>query len=145
MNLALNDDNEVKIAEQGGIKAVIEALLAHKGSAEVQEAGCCALWNLACNDDNEVKIAEQGGIKAVIEALLAHKGSAEVQEAGCGALCNLAANSKNAYAMNCLGCKDVIIAGMSMPNVTPTTKEEGYELLNRLHGTHSSGRACVVS
>jgi len=129
--------------DEAGIRSLITALAGH--SSKTVSQSMRMLWILAWNDDNQVKIAEQGGIKAVIEALLAHKGSAEVQEAGCGALCNLAANSKNAYAMNCLGCKDVIIAGMSMPNVTPTTKEEGYELLNRLHGTHSSGRACVVS
>jgi len=37
-NLAVTDDNRMKIAELGGIKAVMGALC-QKGSAEVQEKG----------------------------------------------------------------------------------------------------------
>mmetsp|Transcript_31566 Transcript_31566/g.74082 ORF Transcript_31566/g.74082 Transcript_31566/m.74082 type:complete len:156 (+) Transcript_31566:44-511(+) len=84
------DKNREAIAAAGGIKAVVEGMKAHEGSAGVQEQGCGALVNLAINDKNKEAIAAAGGIEAVVEGMKAHKGSAGVQEQGCGALLNLA-------------------------------------------------------
>ena len=90
--LAINDDNKVEIAKQGGIDAIIKALGMHPDHAGVQQQGCGALWTLAYNDDNKVEIAKQGGIDAIIKALDNHPDLAGVQQNGCKALTNLASN-----------------------------------------------------
>eukprot|EP00961_Rhodomonas_salina_P277311 3747359-Rhodomonas_salina.1 len=46
-NLALNADNQTKIAGEGGIGVVLGAMRQHVGHAGVQEAGCGAVRNLA--------------------------------------------------------------------------------------------------
>jgi hypothetical protein len=47
-NLAAgNADNKAKIAAAGGIDAVVGAMGAHRGVADVQKEGCAALLNLA--------------------------------------------------------------------------------------------------
>ena len=55
--LAVNADNQVKVAAAGGIEAVLGAMRQHGAVASVQEQGCRALWNLTANDDNKVKVA----------------------------------------------------------------------------------------
>ena len=54
--LFLLNENQVAIAKQGGIKAVLRALEGHENNAGVQRYGCLALGNLACNNaENQVE------------------------------------------------------------------------------------------
>ena len=57
-SLAVNADNQVKVAQAGGIEMVISAMKKHEGHAGVQEKGCAALWSLAVNADNQVKVVQ---------------------------------------------------------------------------------------
>ena len=101
--LARNDDNSIKIAEQGGISVILEAMRTHTSHAGVQEEGCGALRNLAVNAGNKIKInffklikiTEQGGIEVILKAMRTHTSDAGVQGQGCGALTNLARNDDN--------------------------------------------------
>ena len=68
-NLSRNAENQVKIAEAGGIEAILEGMGRHKEHAGVKELGCVGLWNLSGNAENQVKIAEAGGIEAIVEVL----------------------------------------------------------------------------
>jgi hypothetical protein len=95
LSLAVNADNQGKVAAEGGIGAILEAMRGHPESEEVQAAGCGGLWNLAVNADNQVKVAAEGGIGAILGAMRGHPESEEVQAAGCGALWNLAVNADN--------------------------------------------------
>ena len=62
-------DEEVTIAEQGGVDAILSAMKEHASVAAVQEAGCRALRNLAgVNAENQVtlpvgtsRLARKGG------------------------------------------------------------------------------------
>ena len=90
LNLAHNDDNQVKIAALGGIQAILKAMGAHADNAEVQEEACGALKSLAANAANKVKIATLGGVEAIHNAMGAHPDVDGVQEQACGALYNLA-------------------------------------------------------
>ena len=82
-NLAGNNaDNQIKIAQKGGIELAIEALKRHPG-AGVQQYGCLMLGNMAArNAGNQVTIVEKGGIELAIEAMKRHP-VAGVQEVGC--------------------------------------------------------------
>ena len=47
---ALKEANQLKLAEAGGIEALVAAMTAHKTSAGVQEQACIALRNLTHNN-----------------------------------------------------------------------------------------------
>ena len=49
-NAAFNQKGKVRIAEAGGVEAVVAALRAHPDNAEVQWRGCRALGNLAASN-----------------------------------------------------------------------------------------------
>ena len=56
-NLAANNaDNQVTIAEAGGIRSVVDAMERHKDVADVQEYGCATLSNLAHNGKKNIYI-----------------------------------------------------------------------------------------
>ena len=60
-DLALNADNQIKIAEEGGIKVVMDAMRNHIGLAGVQEYGCWALMNIRWSrKDLHKKIKNEG-------------------------------------------------------------------------------------
>ena len=101
--LAVNDCNRVKIAEAGGIEAVVSAMKEHKTSVLMQERACVALRNLAVNDGNKLKIAEAGGIEALVAGMEAHQTSVLVQEYACWALWYLAAQGSLSQRINAAG------------------------------------------
>ena len=63
--LAVNADNQVAIAQAGGIAPLVE--LTRSGSAGAKEQAAGALRNLALNADNKVAIAQAGGIAPLVE------------------------------------------------------------------------------
>jgi hypothetical protein len=79
--LACDDDGmRVKIAEAGGLVAIVASMQAHKTSAGVQEPACGALWNLSVNTANEVAVAAAGGIEAVLAEMATHQANAGVED-----------------------------------------------------------------
>ena len=84
-NLAINDGNKLKIAEAGGIQAVVAAMKAHRRNVYMQQHACWALRYLVVNDGNQVKIAEAGGIEAVVTAM-DHNREVLVEAPACAAL-----------------------------------------------------------
>ena len=95
MKLAENRDNQMTIAEAGGITSIVSAMKIHPEFPYVQEYGCGALWNLALNDGNKGGIADEGGIAAIVVAMKKHPENPNVQEYGCATLRNLALNVDN--------------------------------------------------
>ena len=62
-NLALNNDhNQLKIAEAGGIEAVVAAMDVYKTSVFVQEHACAALWILAAQGSLRQRNKTAGGV-----------------------------------------------------------------------------------
>ena len=49
--LALDNENRVRIAQAGGVCAVLSAMRTNESNAYVQKEGCGALMNLASNDE----------------------------------------------------------------------------------------------
>ena len=50
-NLASNNNNQVAIAETGGVNRILSAVKNHSSNANVQQYGILALWSLAVNDN----------------------------------------------------------------------------------------------
>jgi hypothetical protein len=68
-SLASNDGNKLKIAEAGGIEAVVAAMEAHTTSDSVQEHGYWALWYLAQQGSLRQRIKAAGGVECVKHAV----------------------------------------------------------------------------
>ncbi|KAJ1463788.1 expressed protein [Baffinella frigidus] len=92
LNLAVNAENQVAIAAQGGIAAVLRAMGAHASSAGVQEYGCRALCNIAWSDAGlRSQVRDAGAVPLVRKALAAFPGEVQLQEQGKGLLEKLGA------------------------------------------------------
>ncbi|CAB9507772.1 armadillo repeat containing 6 [Seminavis robusta] len=81
------------IADGGGFKALIPAMMNSQTNECVQTEGCGALLNLSVLHENEELIIEAGGISAVMVALKTHPQSIKLASNACGTLKNLAATS----------------------------------------------------
>jgi hypothetical protein len=103
-----------KIAELGGIEALLAGMRAHAGAAGVQVAGCLALYSLCDqHEDNRVKVAEHFGIEAVLASMNAHEDDPMVQQQGCRALSNLCSkNANNQAKIAALGGIKAVVGGM---------------------------------
>jgi hypothetical protein len=71
--LACNDDNNVTIAANGGIGAILNALLKHGDHAGVQKQGNLALVKLAERNDNNQALISAALISAALIAAAARR------------------------------------------------------------------------
>ena len=112
--LATGDDkNRKKVANLGGIEAILKAMNEHAAHAKVQETACEALDNLSFNDDNAVKIRNLGGIEALLKAMKDHPAEANVQEKACEALKSLIIlNDDNKVTIANLGGVQALLKAM---------------------------------
>lgn len=134
-------DNRDLIRELGGTKAVVCAMEANRGSAELQRQACASIWNIACNNatnkthirevtalflgrvrsDSELVLvvfcfAQLGGIEAVLGALesCADKESFSIVALqGAGALWILSSGRdvENKRRIGAAGAKDGLAMG----------------------------------
>jgi len=77
-NLAVNADNQIKIAEQGGIDVTLEAMRTHRSHAGAQEAGCWALLNIGWSNQNLQKQIKNAGAEALVQGAMAASGATDV-------------------------------------------------------------------
>ena len=68
-SLAANANNKVKIAAEGGIKSILEAMSNHRTHAGIQEQGCWALRNLAFNANNLTKMKNLGAEASITTSM----------------------------------------------------------------------------
>jgi hypothetical protein len=88
--LALDAENEMAIAEIGGVDAVLGAMMCHFEDCAVQEAAWSTLWNLTClNSQARMTIDTAGGMAAIVSCMRHHALHPKVQQNACGALRNL--------------------------------------------------------
>lgn len=88
-NLALNNDNQIAIGKEGGIKPLI-LLLFSSGSRIMKEK---ALMRLAKSSDNQVIIEKEGGMHILMRLIRTTSGV--TKEMAVGALRHLLANGEN--------------------------------------------------
>mmetsp|Transcript_8690 Transcript_8690/g.12563 ORF Transcript_8690/g.12563 Transcript_8690/m.12563 type:complete len:1106 (+) Transcript_8690:73-3390(+) len=64
------------------ISSIIDTMNLNIPDANVQGAGCAALWSLAIHGDNKQLIGDCGGLESVTNALMAHLDSFRIQKEG---------------------------------------------------------------
>ena len=89
-SLARHADNRKEIVAHGGIRAIIDVMLALPSEAVIQERACGILWNLLESPD--CLIPEKDVIMALAEALRNNTTHAGVVTQSCGALMSVARN-----------------------------------------------------
>ena len=122
-------DNQLMVADAGGIEAVVAAMKAHLENADVQKNGCAALGNIAMLAETKRMVAAAGGIEAVVAAMEAHLNNAVVQENGCGALRNIAALAENQPKVVAAGGIEAVVAAMNADLKNAAVQEQGYYAL----------------
>jgi hypothetical protein len=95
------------------VKAVVNALNAHRDNEGVQLHACGALWRLAGTEAQKVEAAKLGAVTAAVAALRAHPASAPTQRAACRALgCLCLNNAANAVEACGAGALQAIVAAL---------------------------------
>eukprot|EP00747_Dinoflagellata_sp_TGD_P191143 gnl/TRDRNA2_/TRDRNA2_54117_c0_seq2.p1 gnl/TRDRNA2_/TRDRNA2_54117_c0~~gnl/TRDRNA2_/TRDRNA2_54117_c0_seq2.p1 ORF type:complete len:131 (+),score=11.42 gnl/TRDRNA2_/TRDRNA2_54117_c0_seq2:145-537(+) len=93
-------DNQVHIAQLGGMEAIVGAMCRFTADCTVQAAGCQALANLARNSMNQIRIAQLGGIEVVVAALQSHPENHKIKRCARTALATLAETHSNRYSFS---------------------------------------------
>ena len=125
LTLAMQPDNKVLIAAEGGIQTVVASMEHFEFDTEVQRLGCGALSNLANNEENQVCIAAEDGIRAVVGAMDRFKGNVDLQRRGSMALRNLSVNEKNRDEIAAEGGIGVVVGAMKHFKDDATVQENG--------------------
>ena len=128
-----------RVAQSSGsssspVVAVVAAMRSHLENADVQYAGCTALWSLAYqNPANRSAIASSGGFQAIVEALRAHTESAKVAEPACAALASLAVDDSIAQAIVSVGGVDAVTTAMMLHVGSAKVQEAALALLTNVN------------
>jgi hypothetical protein len=96
----LDEENMGRVGKCGGMTAVVGALKAHRGDAEVQSVACVTLNSICAGGygarkyvkDNQIIAGGAGAVEAVVEALKSHNCNVQVAARGCQALYSLCWN-----------------------------------------------------
>jgi hypothetical protein len=100
-------------AHSDAVKAVVNALNAHRTDEGLQQHACGALWRLAGTEAQKVEAAKLGAVTAAVAALRAHPASAPTQYAACSALGMLCMkNCTNAVEACGEGALQAIVAAL---------------------------------
>jgi hypothetical protein len=92
-SLASFNDNKRLVGECGGLRVIVNALLAHLEAARIQKEGLTALKNLATTSRNKQRIRASGGEAAILCSMRFNMKSEEILSAAFSALNNIAVDS----------------------------------------------------
>ena len=95
-DLALIEQNQFKISEEGAIEVICTAMRRHSKDQDLQRWACSAL-GLMCslNAQNQERAASAGGPELIVAAMRNPKAPLELIQCACLTLLNLAADSTN--------------------------------------------------
>merc|ERR1711865_1142434 len=92
VTLAAVDSNQIKIVEEGGVRALVNALRDHPQDVNVQYEVLMGLVNVSVNDANRAYVVKEEAHTEVVASMARHTDSWMVQAAGCWVIGNLADN-----------------------------------------------------
>ncbi|XP_062523363.1 protein aardvark-like [Corticium candelabrum] len=93
-HIAVNDSNQLAIAKECGVKAVLMAMKNFPCDSAIQESSCRVLGLLSYHSETQQYVTRLGGIEATLAAMDSC-GSPEVLVSGCSTLTCLAVTEKN--------------------------------------------------
>jgi len=82
------------IRNEGGARAIVDAMNCFPSSAGVQASGCAALVDLSASVETRADILQIGGIDTVIASFKTFEGNHQIQEEACRVLCYLFVEAK---------------------------------------------------
>jgi hypothetical protein len=112
-NLHLDDIAYDTIVENGALSTVINAMVSHIKSSEVQSSACRAMWNLSATSKNQVRLVNEGALDRLLEAMEKFPGDAELQEKALAAMSNLGASIENQNALLKKGVIERVVEAMN--------------------------------
>ena len=109
---AVHDDNRVWVATQGGLQAVLVALLKYEKAMTVQVTALHALANLSMNETTKLLVPEFNGMEVLKTCMDAYKDNLAIQIQVCRVVSALAQVPANARALASLGLMQSVIQTM---------------------------------
>eukprot|EP01052_Picozoa_sp_SAG31_P029275 SAG31_NODE_2897_length_4936_cov_3.814348_3_plen_406_part_00 len=101
-------------SSSAAVQAVVAAMKTNSNNAEVQHAGCQALWSMAYkNDAGRALIVAAGGVSALVLAMNTFASSPAIQASACSALASLAVDDAIAADIVAAGVQDLVVATLS--------------------------------
>ena len=79
-NIGFGEAGEAAVVRQGGVDAIVRALLAHGADVKLVEEACDALANLVANEQGKQSLLALGGVAMLEAARSAFPGCASVGE-----------------------------------------------------------------
>eukprot|EP00957_Ditylum_brightwellii_P050463 3826733-Ditylum_brightwellii.AAC.1 len=96
-NLAIHmDQSHKRLLNEGGVATIINAMLSHQDSKEVQVEGCTALANLSAIRDVRMAVLQNGGVDSLLSAMYSFPDECVLQGEACRALRCICSDSDNA-------------------------------------------------
>lgn len=142
-----NGTQQVRIATNGGLEAVVSAMERHAGVSSVQGAGCLAIGYITENNKAAQGTSGRcGAIKAVLNALrTCGNDDADVQSEAFFALGSVTGdNTENIAALSGAGGIEALVAGLGAHGSTERAQRNGcYALLNVSCSPENLGRVCA--
>lgn len=109
---ANHDENRSWIASQGGVQAVLVALLKHEYAISLQIAGLAALANLSINEATKLLVPEMSGLEVLKTCMDAYVDNMAIQIQGCRVITALAQVPANTRALTSLGLTKCVVQTM---------------------------------
>jgi hypothetical protein len=138
-------DEKARIAEAGGVEAVVSVLREHIRLPSVVERGLATLWSLAVLDENQIRVANADGINLVVNCMMALIEYERVQKQGCGCLCALAGDSTSKVLLRNAGGLDAIVFAMWAHFNKSGVQKEGCRAISNLVHDPRTNEIMLVS
>jgi hypothetical protein len=131
-SLELDADEQDVLAALGAPALIVEAMLAHGGTLDVQRQGCTAIWNLTASSSAQVALLESGCLDAVLEAAATFTDSVDLQLTAMATLSMFAANRENLDILMEKGAAESIIKIMNNHSEDPIILKQGCQAIGNL-------------
>ena len=114
------------------IDCVIDSMLDHLASEELQRSGCCIIWVLSSTNEGKEVLGVRGAVKAVINGMLQNCESSAIQKEGLTAIKNLSMSSMNKPLLDAVKGEDAVRFSLWIHIKDPQVLSSGYSALNNL-------------
>lgn len=92
---AVLKSNAEELCRKEAPRIIIECLNEHV-KAELQEAGCMAIWSLGILDSNKIELMEQGARGFLVRLIVMYNKNQKLFATACGTITNLSTKDENA-------------------------------------------------
>ncbi|KAL7579980.1 hypothetical protein ACA910_004973 [Epithemia clementina (nom. ined.)] len=119
-----HEDNRLWVASEGGLQALLVALLKHEHAMSVQVTALHALANISMNEQTKLLVPEMNGLEVLKTCMEAYVDNMAVQIQACRVISALAQVPANARALAALGLSQSVVQTMQQSHFKRQEEEQ---------------------